>query len=113
MDGRVFIGIIATLVELWAALLVLFWALRPKGVPDREIMAVVPDVLLLVRSIIGDRTAPLSPSGSAIRTIDVPSTPAAKLKVAAGVSAADIGEPGFQVPAFSPRATPGCTRSNL
>jgi uncharacterized membrane protein YkvA (DUF1232 family) len=59
MDGRVFVGILVGLVALWAALLVLFWALRPKGVPAREILAVVPDVLRLIRSIIGDRAAPL------------------------------------------------------
>ena len=59
MDGRVLVGILVGLVALWAALLVLFWALRPKGVPAREILAVVPDVLRLIRSIIGDRAAPL------------------------------------------------------
>jgi len=59
MDGRLIVGIIVGLVALWAALLVLFWALRPKGVPAREILAVVPDVLRLIRSIIRDRAAPL------------------------------------------------------
>jgi len=59
MDARVLVGIIVGLVALWAALLVLFWVLRPKSVPAREILAVVPDVLRLIRSIIGDRAAPL------------------------------------------------------
>ena len=39
--------------------------------------------------------------------IGVPSTPAAALKGAAGVSAANIGAPGFQEPAFSPRSDTG------
>jgi uncharacterized membrane protein YkvA (DUF1232 family) len=59
MDGTVLVGILVGLIALWAALLVLFWALRPKGVPAREILAVVPVVLRLIRSIIGDRAAPL------------------------------------------------------
>src|SRR5690349_24641096 len=59
MDARVLLGILAGLVALWAALLVLFWALRPKGVPAREILAVIPDVLRLIRSVVGDRAAPL------------------------------------------------------
>jgi len=59
MDGTLIVGIIGGLIALWAILLVLFWALRPKGVPARELLAVVPDVVRLVRSIIGDRTAPI------------------------------------------------------
>jgi uncharacterized membrane protein YkvA (DUF1232 family) len=52
----VFIG---ALVAVWIALLVLFWALRPKGVSVRELLGVVPDVLRLLRSIIADGSAPL------------------------------------------------------
>jgi len=59
MDGTLIVGIIGGLIALWAILLVLFWARRPKGVPARELLAVVPDVVRLVRSIIGDRTAPI------------------------------------------------------
>jgi uncharacterized membrane protein YkvA (DUF1232 family) len=39
-------------------LLVLFWALRPKGVPVRELLGLIPDVLRLLRSVIGDSSAP-------------------------------------------------------
>ena len=59
VDVGVVIGILAGLLVLWAVLLVLFFALRPKGVAVREIVGVVPDVLRLLRSIIGDRSAPL------------------------------------------------------
>src|SRR4029077_4538949 len=55
----VLVGILASLVALWVAMLVLFWALRPKGVPARQIVGVIPDVLRLLRSLIGDRSAPL------------------------------------------------------
>jgi uncharacterized membrane protein YkvA (DUF1232 family) len=47
-----------TVVGVWALLLILFWVLRPRDVPVREILGVVPDVLRLLRSIIGDRSAP-------------------------------------------------------
>ena len=47
------------LVALWAALLVVFWVLRPKGVSVRELLGLIPDILRLLRSLIGDRGAPL------------------------------------------------------
>jgi uncharacterized membrane protein YkvA (DUF1232 family) len=59
MDARVVLGIVVGLALVWALLLVLFWALRPKDVPVREVVGVVPDVLRLLRSILADRTAPL------------------------------------------------------
>jgi uncharacterized membrane protein YkvA (DUF1232 family) len=46
------------LVILWAALLAILWVLRPRDVSVREILAVVPDVLRLLRSLIGDRSVP-------------------------------------------------------
>ena len=59
MELNVVVGIVVALVVLWAVLLVLFWALRPKGVSVREILGVIPDVLRLLRSVIGDSSAPL------------------------------------------------------
>ena len=59
MDLGLVAGILLSLVALWAAMLVLFWALRPKGVPVRELVGLVPDVLRLLRSLIADRSAPL------------------------------------------------------
>ena len=54
----VIVAIAVGLVALWALLLVLFWALRPKGVSVRELLGLIPDVLRLLRSVIGDRSAP-------------------------------------------------------
>jgi uncharacterized membrane protein YkvA (DUF1232 family) len=51
--------VVVAVVAVWVAFLALFWALRPKGVPIRELLAVIPDVLRLLRSIIADRSAPL------------------------------------------------------
>lgn len=53
------LGIVIAIVAVWALLLVLFWALRPKGVPVREVLRLIPDVLRLLRSVIADRSAPL------------------------------------------------------
>jgi uncharacterized membrane protein YkvA (DUF1232 family) len=57
------IGLIARIVVgllvLWAVLLILFWLLRPKDVPIRELVRVIPDVLRLLRAVIGDQSAPL------------------------------------------------------
>ena len=59
MDTGLVVGIVVGLIALWAVLLVIFWLLRPKGVPVREILRVVPDVVRLLRSIISDHSAPL------------------------------------------------------
>ena len=55
---EVIVAIAVGLVAVWALFLVLFWALRPKGVAIRELLGLIPDVLRLLRSVIGDRSAP-------------------------------------------------------
>jgi uncharacterized membrane protein YkvA (DUF1232 family) len=59
VDLTLIVEIALGLAVLWAALLVLFWLLRPKGVPTREVLRLIPDVLRLLRSVIADRSAPL------------------------------------------------------
>jgi uncharacterized membrane protein YkvA (DUF1232 family) len=56
VDPGPIVGI--AVVAVWLALLGLFWLLRPKGVTVRDIMAVIPDLLRLLRSRIGDRSVP-------------------------------------------------------
>lgn len=58
MNGSTLVGIVVALIALWALLIVLFWALRPRGVSVRELLGVVPDVVRLLRSVIVDRSAP-------------------------------------------------------
>jgi uncharacterized membrane protein YkvA (DUF1232 family) len=53
------IGILVGLLAVWIALLVLLWLFRPRGVPLREALRIVPDLIRLVRSLVSDRTAPL------------------------------------------------------
>ena len=59
MDVSTLAAILLALVAVWAAFLVIFWVLRPKDVSIRELLGLIPDILRLLRSLIGDRTAPL------------------------------------------------------
>ena len=52
------VGLVVGLIVLWLAILVLLFVLRPKDVSVRELLAVVPDVLRLLRSLIRDGTVP-------------------------------------------------------
>jgi uncharacterized membrane protein YkvA (DUF1232 family) len=49
---------ILALVALWIALIVILWLIRPRDVSARELIRLVPDILRLVRDLIGDRSAP-------------------------------------------------------
>jgi uncharacterized membrane protein YkvA (DUF1232 family) len=53
------LAIAAAVAALWIACLVLFWLMRPKGVPARAVIAAVPDLLRLLRSLVADPTVPL------------------------------------------------------
>jgi uncharacterized membrane protein YkvA (DUF1232 family) len=59
MDLSVVIGIILGLAAVWAILLLLFWLLRPKDVPIRELLGIIPDTLRLIRGLIADRSTSL------------------------------------------------------
>jgi len=63
MIGRMDLGwlgaALLALAGVWIALLGVFWVLRPRDVPAREVLRVVPDVLRLLRTLVGDRTVPL------------------------------------------------------
>jgi uncharacterized membrane protein YkvA (DUF1232 family) len=51
--------VIAGIAAVWAVLLVVFWLARPKGASLTSLVRLVPDILRLLRSLIGDRGAPL------------------------------------------------------
>ena len=59
VDLRIVVGIVAGILVLWAVLLALFWILRPKGVSARELVAVVPDLVRMLRDIVRDPATPL------------------------------------------------------
>jgi uncharacterized membrane protein YkvA (DUF1232 family) len=60
MDSiAVLISVVVGLLLIWVLLLALLWLLRPKGVPARELLRVVPDLLRLTRSLLTDGDVPL------------------------------------------------------
>jgi hypothetical protein len=58
MGFALVIGLAVGVAMLWIALLALFFVLRPKDVPLRDLLAVIPDVLRLLRSLVVDRSVP-------------------------------------------------------
>ncbi len=61
MNGSdLLVGVVLGLLAAWAVLVALLWVLRPRDVPLSELVAFVPDLVRLVRSLIADRTAPLA-----------------------------------------------------
>jgi uncharacterized membrane protein YkvA (DUF1232 family) len=59
MDLGWIAALAAGLVALWLLLLGVFWLLRPRDVPVREVVRVIPDVLRLLRALVTDGTVPL------------------------------------------------------
>jgi uncharacterized membrane protein YkvA (DUF1232 family) len=59
VDVRLILGLILGVVAVWVAMLFVFWIFRPRGVSVREIAAVVPDLLRLLRSLITDGSVPV------------------------------------------------------
>jgi uncharacterized membrane protein YkvA (DUF1232 family) len=59
VDTGTVLAIIGGLLAAWLLLLALLFVLRPRNVPLREALRLVPDVLRLVRSLLADRTVPL------------------------------------------------------
>ena len=53
------LAVVAAIAALWIACLVLFWIARPKGVSTRAVVAAIPDLLRLIRSLVADPTVPL------------------------------------------------------
>ena len=50
--------VILGLVALWVALIAVLWAFRPRDVRLRDLAGVVPDLLRLIRDLIGDSSVP-------------------------------------------------------
>lgn len=59
MDWGIVLTIVGGLIAVWVALVVLLWLFRPRDVKLGELVRVVPDVLRLVRALLGDRSVPL------------------------------------------------------
>jgi len=59
VDWRTLATIGLGIVAVWAILIGLLFAFRPRGVPFGELLRVIPDVVRLVRRLIGDHAVPL------------------------------------------------------
>jgi uncharacterized membrane protein YkvA (DUF1232 family) len=66
VDWRVVGAIVVSLLIVWGAFVALLWVLRPKDARIADLVRVVPDVLRLVRDLIGDRMAPLAARVAAV-----------------------------------------------
>ena len=59
MDLGVIASVAVGLVAAWLLLLAVFWLLRPRDVPVREVVRPIPDVLRLLRALVTDGAVPL------------------------------------------------------
>jgi uncharacterized membrane protein YkvA (DUF1232 family) len=50
--------IVLGLVAAWLGLLVVLWLIRPRDVGARDLARLVPDILRLVRDLVGDASVP-------------------------------------------------------
>ena len=69
MDLNLIVAIAVAVLVTWTLLLVLFWVLRPKGVPVREVIGVIPDLLRLLRSLISDRAVTIDVRVVSVRSM--------------------------------------------
>lgn len=51
-------GIVASLIAVWILFIAILWVFRPRGTNLGQLVRIVPDVLRLVRQLIGDGSVP-------------------------------------------------------
>ena len=56
----VVLAVVVGLLAVWLVLIAVLWILRPRDVAIGELVRLIPDVLRLVRNLLGDRSAPLA-----------------------------------------------------
>ncbi len=59
MDVGAVVGILAALLVVWLLFVGALWLFRPRDVGLRDLVAVVPDVLRLVRNLLADGSVPI------------------------------------------------------
>jgi uncharacterized membrane protein YkvA (DUF1232 family) len=59
MDAGFVVAILGSLILAWALLLLVLWVFRPRNVPLREALRIVPDILRLVRGLVTDPGVPV------------------------------------------------------
>jgi hypothetical protein len=60
VDWRTLAVVVASVLAVWAILIGLLWIFRPRDVGLGELLRVIPDLVRLVRGLLGDRTVPRS-----------------------------------------------------
>ena len=60
VDADLLLRIVLGLLAAWAVLVAGLWVFRPRDVALSELVAFVPDLVRLVRSLVGDRAVPLA-----------------------------------------------------
>jgi uncharacterized membrane protein YkvA (DUF1232 family) len=59
MDWRLVVGIGLGIIGVWVVLVALLWAFRPRDARLGDLLRIIPDLLRLVRNLLGDRAVPL------------------------------------------------------
>lgn len=59
MDWRLVLGVVGSLLGVWALFIAVLWVLRPRDVRLGDAVRIVPDLLRLVRDLIADSSTPL------------------------------------------------------
>jgi uncharacterized membrane protein YkvA (DUF1232 family) len=59
MSWGVIVAIVGSLIAVWLLFVAVLWVFRPRDVRLGQLVRIVPDVLRLVRQLLGDRTVPL------------------------------------------------------
>jgi uncharacterized membrane protein YkvA (DUF1232 family) len=59
MDWRTLIAIGLGLIAVWGVLVALLWVFRPRDARLGDLLRTVPDLVRLVRNLLGDRGVPL------------------------------------------------------
>lgn len=59
MEWRTIATVALGLVGVWVVLVALLWVFRPRDARLGDVLRIIPDVLRLVRNLIGDRGVPL------------------------------------------------------
>jgi uncharacterized membrane protein YkvA (DUF1232 family) len=60
MDWGLVLGIVASLFGAWLLFIVILWTFRPRGIELGQLVRIVPDVLRLVRQLLGDGSVPFA-----------------------------------------------------
>jgi uncharacterized membrane protein YkvA (DUF1232 family) len=59
LDATAIVAVLVALLGAWILLVAVLWLFRPRDIPLAELVRLVPDLVRLVRGLLGDRTVPV------------------------------------------------------